>query len=517
MYPRFFNTTGPCFPDRHYMTPPLARLKGVEKLIAQGQYFVIHAPRQSGKTTYAYALMEKLNSQGSYTALQVNIQSAASGESPSDAMRIAATAIYDQALRHLPPPERPPAPHALNWKQLDGVRSYLGGWALQNPKPLVLLIDEADSLQDELFLTLLRQLRAGFESRPAAFPHSIALIGLRDVRDYQIQLRPDSLSLGTGSPFNIKAESFFIDSFSNQEVQALLEQHTAATGQPFEPAAIAEIQRLSGGQPWLVNALANHIVSRILDDDYRQPITVALVQQARDALIQRRDTHLDSLMDKLREPRVRAVVSAVINGSTPDFDHYNDAILYARNLGIIAPEPPVRFANPVYQEIIPRVLNLGFQESIPQDLADPLWYIRDGKLNMDALLQAFQKFYRRHSEAWLEKYDFREAGRQLLVMAFLQRIINGGGSIEREMAVGNGRTDLVIHYGEEIFVLELKLKHRSDSEEEGREQLTRYLDRLGVNHGYLLLFELDPAIPWEQRLRWQSHPQAGKEITLVGM
>jgi hypothetical protein len=107
----------------------------------------------------------------------------------------------------------------------------------------------------------------------------------------------------------------------------------------------------------------------------------------------------------------------------------------------------VRFANPIYQEIIPRVLSAAFAESLPSDLVDSLWYIKEGRLDMNALLLAFQKFYRRHSEAWLEKYDFREAGRQLLLMAFLHRIVNG--RIEREMAVGNGRCDLLIEYGDE--------------------------------------------------------------------
>ncbi|CAK0775784.1 hypothetical protein CCP4SC76_6090004 [Gammaproteobacteria bacterium] len=122
-----------------------------------------------------------------------------------------------------------------------------------------------------------------------------------------------------------------------------------------------------------------------------------------------------------------------------------------------------------------------------------------------------------HSEAWLEKYDFREVGRQLLVMAFLQRVVNGGGRMEREMAVGNGRCDLWIEFGHDQFVLELKLQHHTWSEEDGLEQLARYLSRLNLVHGYLLLFTTNPDTPWEQRLRWESQEQDGKRITLVGM
>lgn len=128
-------------------------------------------------------------------------------------------------------------------------------------------------------------------------------------------------------------------------------------------------------------------------------------------------------------------VKTIIQGDAPDFDALDDAIVYTRDLGLISMGRPIRFANPIYREIIPRVLSAGFQHNIPNDLLETPWYIKDtGKPGMDGLLPAFQKFYRRHSEAWLSKFDFREVGRQLLLMAFLQRIINGGGTLEREMA-----------------------------------------------------------------------------------
>ena len=242
-----------------------------------------------------------------------------------------------------------------------------------------------------------------------------------------------------------------------------------------------------------------------------------MVLQAKEALILRRDTHLDSLVDKLKEDRVRSIVNAIIEGSELLDDHYNDALSYCQDLGLISRKAPIRFANPIYQEIIPRVMSYSWQLSIPQDIADPFWYIKGGRLDMDALLQAFQKFYRRHSEAWLSKYDFREVGRQLLLMAFLQRIVNGGGSISREMAIGNGRADLVVDYGGQTFVIELKIKYRSDSQAEGQQQLARYLSRIGQNHGYLLLFDTNPATDWDDRLQWQHLTQDGKAITLVGL
>ncbi|MDI6794975.1 MAG: PD-(D/E)XK nuclease domain-containing protein, partial [bacterium] len=108
-------------------------------------------------------------------------------------------------------------------------------------------------------------------------------------------------------------------------------------------------------------------------------------------------------------------------------------------------------------------------------------------------------------------------GRQLLLMAFLQRIVNAGGTIEREMAVGNGRCDLLVKFGPDRFIIELKLRRDQYSEEEGLEQIARYLDRMGLEHGYFILFEIDPNIPWEKRIYRKEVEQNGKKVSLIGM
>ncbi len=512
---KFFNTAGACQPVRHYTVNPLPRLSGIRELIDGAHYFIIHAPRQTGKTTYLYALMHQLNGEGKYTALQVNIQAAASGRDAEHAMRLVALAIAQQADLYLPKTEQPPVVNDMSIQL--GLQGYLNQWARENPKPVVLFIDEADSLMDDLFLVLLRQLRSGFETRPSGFPQSLALVGLRDVRDYKIRLRPDRESLGTGSPFNVKTKSLFMLGFTEAEVNALLDQHTQETGQRFESEVIEEIYRLTQGQPWLTNALANQIVSEVLINDYSQPITLAHVIQAKEELIQRRDTHLDSLIDKLREPSVKRVMTAIMNGDAPSFDDLNEAISYTRDLGLIAPKPPVRFANPIYQEIIPRVLGMGFEEFFPEEVIDPHWYIKQGRLDLEALLLAFQRFYRTHSEVWLDKYDFREVGRQLLLMAFLQRIINSGGRIEREMAAGKGRCDLWIEYGGEQFVIELKLYYSQETRDQGLEQTVRYLSRFGLSQGYLILFETRAGKTWEERIYREVVEVGEKTVILMGM
>ena len=190
------------------------------------------------------------------------------------------------------------------------------------------------------------------------------------------------------------------------------------------------IYLLTGGQPWLVNALAREITDKILEGDTSKPVTIEIVNLAKENLILRRDTHLDSLIDKLMDARIRPIVDSVISGADVEFNNFNDDLQYALDLGIIKRTGNgIVIANEIYKEIIPRVLNLSFMANIDAKVS-PQWFIKpDGHLDMDALLREFQDFYREHSESWLDTFSYHESGKQLLLMAFLQRIVNGGGSI----------------------------------------------------------------------------------------
>ncbi|MDQ1352015.1 MAG: hypothetical protein QG657_2321 [Acidobacteriota bacterium] len=509
-----FNTSGLCFPGDHYMVNPLNRMHEVEQLIEQKLYFTLHAPRQTGKTTYLHALARKLNAEGKYIALVVSFERAGVGSMPLDrANEVIIHSIFEAACDQLAQLHRPKNPTN---KQFLDLKQYLRIWAKSQTKPIVLFIDEIDSLLDDVLISILRQLRDGYQSRPKYFPSSVALIGLRDVREYKAKIREGAASLGTASPFNVKAESLLLKNFSREEVSELLEQHTAETGQVFTNEVKEEIFCLTDGQPWLTNALARQVVSKILGDDYSKAITLDVVKEAKSQLILRRDTHLDSLVDKLREDRVRKIVQAIINGDNLPVDIFDDDILYVRDLGIVGQTDPLQFANPIYAEIIPRIMTSSIQSSIPLEIRTP-WFVNpDGSLNMEKLLKEFQLFYRRNSGAWLGRYEYRESAQHLLLMAFLQRVINSGGEIVREMAVGNGRIDLLVKFGRQEFALELKINRDEYTIEDGKEQLGRYLDRLGLKEGYLVIF--DPAEKsWTEKLYYNQVPMGDKTIIMVGL
>ncbi len=516
---RFFNTTGFCDPAHHYMVDPLrGLLKEVTALIGKRQYFLIHAPRQTGKTTLLHALAHRLNREGKYIGCVMSVEQAGvPGFTEEQANAKMVSALHRISSQFLPEAERPEPPQSA-----VSLNTYLSNWSKSQSKPIVLLIDEADSLWDDVMVSFLRQMRDGFQDRPSGFPQSIALVGLRDIREYRLKARGDNPSLGSGSPFNVKAESFFLPAFSLTEVRGLLQQHTDDTGQRFSKAVVEKIYEFSGGQPWLTNALTNEIIEKILGGDFSKTIRPHMVEEAKERLIADRQTHLDSLVDKLKEDRVRKVALAIVGGDAPLYDDWDDSLRYCRDLGIIRNERRVvEFANPIYREIITRVLNSSFEGIMTgQDMFQTPFYVRpDGTLDMDKLLKKFQEFYRKNSEHWLERFQYKEAGHQLLLMAFLQRIINGGGRIEREMAVGNGRTDMCAFWKDGVFPIEMKIRRDDQTYREGLEQLWKYLDRLGQAHGYLVLFETTSlaAIPWEECLKWYEVEHGGKRMTVVEM
>jgi hypothetical protein len=146
---------------------------------------------------------------------------------------------------------------------------------------------------------VLRQLRTGYLERPSAFPQSVCLIGVRDVKDYKIFSEEQRSIVIGGSAFNIKARSLLISNFSQEEVSALYQQHTQETGQKFTDDAIIYAFEQTQGQPWLVNALGFEATMEELRDR-SQPITKEVMECAREALILRHDTHLDVLIDRLK-------------------------------------------------------------------------------------------------------------------------------------------------------------------------------------------------------------------------
>ncbi|WP_437979916.1 ATP-binding protein [Sorangium sp. So ce117] len=512
---RWFNTAGPCNPADHYMLPAEERLPGVRELIDRKACFILHAPRQIGKTTSLLTLAQALTREGRYAAVLVSMEVGAPFPDDPGAAELAVLAEWRriagwQLPAELQPPPFPDVPPGQR------IGAALRAWAQAAPRPLVIFLDEIDALRDTTLISVLRQLRSGYPGRPHGFPHALALIGLRDVRDYKVA-SGNSDRLCTSSPFNIKVESLTLRNFTRDEIAALYAQHTAETGQSFHASAVDRAFELTQGQPWLVNALARQLVD-VLVKDRAQPITAADVDRARDILIERQDTHLDSLVERLREPRIRAVIEPMLAGTTLG-DVPEDDRRFAVDLGLLrrTAEGGLVIANPIYREIIVRELASGVRDSLPRIPAT--WLTQDGRLDADRLLDAFLSFWRQHGEPLLRAAPYHEIAPHLVVMAFLHRVVNGGGSIEREYAIGRGRMDLCVRYAGETLAIELKVWRdgRPDPLAEGLAQLDEYLAGLGLHRGWLILFDQRSGQPpiAERTRREHALTPAGREVVVI--
>jgi ATPase family associated with various cellular activities (AAA) len=513
--PRHFNTTGPCKPDIHYTLSPLVRLPNLEQLVEQQNYFVIHAPRQTGKTTAMLALAKQLTATEEYAAVMVSVEVGQPFTNDVGQTELAILASWRRAIRV----RLPAALHPPDWSisETGGrIQTALQEWAIASPLPLVVLIDEIDSLRDQALLSILRQLRDGFPDRPEAFPQSVGLIGLRDVRDYKVA-SGGSENLNTASPFNIKVQSLILRNFSSDEVAELYGQHTQATGQSFTAAAIDFAFGLTQGQPWLVNALAKEVVEVVLPDVTKE-ITIDHLQVAKENLIRRKDTHLDSLAERLREGRVRAILEPMMAGQELN-ETSSDDREFLIDLGLLRREngSGLAIANPIYREILLRVLAQGPQDSLPS--ITPTWLTASGELDVSALREAFMSFWLQHGEPLLNSALYHEIAPHLVLMAFLHRVVNGGGTLDREYAIGSDRMDLCLRYGQVTLGIELKVQ-RDDGRNQlrsGLSQIEGYLTRLGLDSGWLVIFDRrKAALPIAQRLRSQlHHTEMGKTIEVI--
>ncbi len=520
MSKKYFNVAGPCHPSEHYMLDPL-RDSGEELmgLIDQKHYFVIHAARQSGKTTLLLNIADKIKAENEYYVLYCSLEALQDFTEPEKGIPGIVQKIESCARNQgLPKGFAKDA----NYNNISTVfNDSLVDYCRSLDKPLIILFDEADCLSNGTLITFLRQLREGYISRHnVPFVHSVALVGMRNIRDYKARIRDDSATLGSSSPFNIVTEALSINTFTKEDILELYSQHTAETGQVFEPQAVDYIFEQTSGQPWLVNAIARECVEKICKKDYTIPITQDMAKTAINTLILKRPTHFDSLMERLKEERIRKVIQPLILGD--DVDKTTDNYLYAKDLGLIkTSNGKVEPANQIYAEVIVRYINQTAQEAIQNKKPDfnlPK-YVVGNKIDVNCLLRDFQSFWRENSEIWVDLYEegfyeYKEAAPHLVIQAFLQRVINGGGDITREMALGTKRADICIEWENQKYPIELKILRSEKAKD--LSQISTYMDKCGTNEGWLVLFDRDASKSWDEKLYVKEVEEAGKKITVFG-
>jgi hypothetical protein len=355
---RYFNIAGPCDKAKHYMIEAATRLQGVEQLIDMEQYFVIHAARQSGKTTYLNDLAERLNASGRYYALYCSLE-AVQGIADAEKGIPSVIGCLKSAMKYSNFPDREKFAIDADYENYTNVLNMsLIRFCMLLDKPLIILFDEADCLSGGTLLTFLRQLRDGYNTRyQFPFVHSIALVGMRSISGYKTQIRSGIQLEGSSSLFNFITKSLTLKNFTKEEIRQLYQQHTDETGQVFEEDAIELVWQQTQGQPWLVNAIAREVIVKMLQSDYTQPVTAERVTEAIHTIILRRDTHVDVLIERLKEERVRKIIEPIIMGESL-FDRLSDDFQYVMDMGLISTaRGKLAPANPIYAEVIARTFD----------------------------------------------------------------------------------------------------------------------------------------------------------------
>ncbi|MBF8193454.1 AAA family ATPase [Nonomuraea sp. K274] len=509
------------------MLPPTQRLPQARELIEMDRYFVLHAPRQTGKTTALRTLASELNAEGDTAALMFSCERAkAAGDDVGWAESLLLDSLREAASRSgwpeklLPPDDWP--------RVTPGSRfgAALSEWCRRCPRRLVLFFDEIDALQGNSMVSILSQLRDGHNARHEGhpFPTSIVLCGLRDLRDYKVASGGEPDGSNPASPFNIIRKSLRLSDFTAEQIAELYGQHTQATGQEFTKDAVDRVFELTQGQPWLVNALANEVITEM---EVSSTINIAQVDEAKERLIRARATHLDALVARLHDPRVERVIEPIVAGTWPGTDtSFDDDVSYVHDLGLIRGTRELEIANPIYREVLLRVLGDRTERFVK---ADPHSFIlADGRFDLPRLLQEFVVFWREHGEVLIRQEGYHEAACQIILMAFLHRLVNGGGQLDREYAAGTKRLDVLVRWpytgpdGERLMqreAMELKVwrTNENDPTPDGLAQLDRYLDRLTLSTGVLVIFDRRPqAPPWKERGGFeQATTPSGRQVTVL--
>jgi hypothetical protein len=529
---KFFNIAGPCFPTEHYMLPAVERLPNLNDLFLTKSYFVLHAPRQSGKTTAIMAMVDEINRGDDYYALYLDLESLERISDLPTGLSNIITKIFmslnDSGIRELS--ESFIGIAEFDSKNPDGlgpdgivhgilptlgnaVALTLRAICKKLDRDLLIFFDEIDTLSGDILVTFLRQLREGYNLRRATpFPRSIALIGMRNIRDYWDRIRPDSESLGSSSPFNIITEAFSLHNFTSAEVKTLYAQHTAATGQIFEPEAVDRVMFWTDGQPWLVNALANNIIRKQLLWDFSQPITPDHIDQAAETLKLEMNVHIDSLMARLHEPRIKRVLTAILTGSDLDIDLPSEDLRYCLELGLIKETSRDTFspANRIYADVMVRLLTANFQRNLPNDLVGR--FVKTNGPDINELLKDFQLFWSENSDKMSNRFAYKECDAEFFLFGYMQKAFNGTVQIIKEFASGTGFVDLCANYKRQRFPIELKMKWDGYSKPASLAQLRQYMDRCQAREGWLVVFDRDSRKLWSDKIFWQTETCPGDII-----
>lgn len=504
---RYFNTEGICDPTLHYMVNLHSRIEKTRRLlIDKGKYFVINRGRQYGKTTMLHTLADALKED--YFVISMDFQRLSSANFKDEpAFCRAFVKMLLATVRDLPFENKEALllpltdlGYSSTEASLDELFLRLSDLCKNASRPVVMLIDEIDSASDnQVFLDFLSMLRGYYLNRNShAIFHSVILAGVYDIKNLKLKLRPGKQHK-YNRPWNIAAK-FQIDmNFSTDEIAAMLQEYEADhhTGMDL-PTAAKQISHYTCGYPYLVSA-----VCRLLDEDLPQHEqwgsgscvwTAEGITAAVHLLLKENTPLFDSIAKQLdMYPDLKEITELILyQGKQIPFSPMVVSIQLGMMFGFLKEENGCAvIANRIFEMAMLQMFlseESARSESYWYGQRDKNQFLQHGRLRMDLVLEKFvahfTELYDDKDEAFIEKY-----GRKFFLL-YLKPIINGTGNYYIEAQTRDAkRTDVIVDYRGEQFIIELKIWHGNEYQERGREQLCGYLDYFGLQKGYLLSFQ----------------------------
>jgi AAA-like domain len=509
-----FNVTGTCFPEDHYMADVSKKWDAAYSMIENGKYFIINRPRQYGKTTTLYTMAQRLTQSGKYLVFNMSFEGI--GDDIFKVEAVFASGIFRLLAKHA----RITAPQLVDWlketslkiNNLELLEDMITEFVNKTDKKVVILIDEVDkSSNNQLFISFLAMLRNKYlERKTFKTFHSVVLAGVHDVKSLKLKIRQGDESK-YNSPWNIAAE-FTVDmNLYPAEIMPMLADYMQEQGITMDTQLIADrLFYLTSGYPFLVSQLCKMIAEDILPKTGAKEWTEADVNKAFQLLLRKEGiANFDTLIKNLQEypDLYELVYSVVLDGTVMDYRADSPIINLGTLHGIFATteEGTLKIHNRIYRERIAnymisewRINNL-IRGKINTDEFSYVsqYYLPNKALDMQKVLINFQAFMKK--EYSTKDSTFLERDGRLIFLAFMRPILNGAGYDFKEPQVSEEkRLDVVITYHQHLYVAELKIWHGAAAHEKGLAQLADYLDLLGLDSGYLLIFDTNKKKKWEK-------------------
>lgn len=500
---KFFTVTGTCHPDLNYMVDTTNRIEYiVREYIEKNKYFTINRARQYGKTTTLSRLKERLKNE--YYVIRISFEARrryfqSEYHFVSGFINLVSQQLLQTSL-----------PHALieKWQEpisefmpIDDLDSRITRLCKDSLRPIVLMIDEVDKNSDnQIFLDFLALLRDKYlrriDNEDYTF-NSVILASVYDIKNMKLKMRPET-EHRYNSPWNI-ATDFNLDmSFNAEEIAAMLQEYTKDHQLNIDTDWFGhQIHEYTGGYPYLVSRICQFIDENVWCEPEFGSKELAWTpkgfQRAIKMLLTTQSTLFDDMIKKLDEfPKLKSLIADILlQGIEVPNNPDNRMIQIGFTFGLFTEcEGKVVVANRIFETRIYNWLISENMENSPlfkSSDAEKYSFIQDGVLNMDLILERFKVHY----DTFYCKRDsqFLEREGRFMFLTFLKPIINGIGNYYIEAETRNQRrTDIIVDYLGKQYVIEMKLWHGNEYQNEGIKQLSDYMDSYQLQKGWLISF-----------------------------